>query len=242
MYLRHFTLAIFILCIGLTGSAHSQELQAAIDFGVGIPQGEFRDQSDHVGGGINLMGGYRFANSPVMLGLEFGFMNFGTDTRDEALSTTIPDLRVEVENSYNLVHGDLLLRLIAPPATFRPYVDGLLGFNYFFTETVIRDRDDFFDDDETLSDTNFEDTALSYGFGAGTQIRLWQKRGEITSDMDDVEPSSVYLNIRGRYMFGREAEYLQKGSIQVEDGQAFYDVSQSKTDLLHIKIGVVVNF
>lgn len=228
--------------MGISGASYSQEIQAALDLGVGIPQGDFRDQSDHVGGGINLMGGYRFANSPVMLGLEFGFMNFGTDTRDEPISTTIPDLRVEVENSYNLVHGDLLLRLIAPPSTFRPYVDGLFGLNYFFTETVIRDRDDFFDDDEVLSDTNFEDTALSYGFGAGLQIRLWQRKGEITSTVGDVEPSSVYLNLRGRYMFGREAEYLQKGSVETENGEVTYDVSQSTTDLLHIKIGVGVNF
>lgn len=243
MNFKHFTITILLFCFGLAGTAYSQEFQAALDLGVGIPQGEFRDQSDHVGGGINLMGGYRFANSPVMLGLEFGFMNFGTDTREEPLSTTIPDLKVEVENSYNLVHGDLILRLISPPAAIRPYVDGLFGFNYFFTETIIRERDGFFEEEE-LSDTNFEDTALSYGFGAGTQIRLWQKTGEVTSDLNDVEPSSVYLNVRGRYMFGREAEYLQKGSIDVdqENGEVFYDVSQSKTDLLHIKIGVIVNF
>lgn len=231
-----------LLFIGFLGTSYSQEFQAELDLGVGIPQGDFRQQSDHIGGGIDLMAGYRFANSPVMLGLEFGFMNFGTDTRDEPISTTIPDLRVEVENSYNLVHGDLLLRLIAPPSIVRPYVDGLFGFNYFFTETVIRDRNGFFDDDEVLSDTNFEDTALSYGFGAGMQIRLWQKRGEITSTAGDVEPSAVYLNLRGRYMFGREAEYLQKGSIRTDNGEVVYDVSQSTTNLLHIKLGVVVNF
>lgn len=232
-----------LLFLGLSGAIYSQEIQAGLDVGVGIPQGDFREQSNHVGGGIDFMGGYRFANSPVMLGLEFGFMNFGTDTRDEPLSDNIPDLRVEVENSYNLVHGDILLRLIAPPSTFRPYVDGLFGFNYFFTETVIRDRDDFFDDDEVLSDTNFEDSALSYGFGAGMQVRLWQKREEISRTLSEVEPSSVYLNLKGRYMFGREAEYLQKGSIQrTDDGEVIYDVSQSATNLLHIKIGVVVNF
>ncbi|MDZ7718708.1 MAG: outer membrane beta-barrel protein [Balneolaceae bacterium] len=238
---RILILTVFLF-IGFSGSIYSQELQAAFDFGVGIPQGDFRQQSDHIGGGINVMGGYRLPNSPVMLGLEFGFMNFGTDTREEALSKNIPDVRVEVENSYNLVHGDLLLRLIAPPSTIRPYVDGLFGFNYFFTETVIRDRDNFFDDEEKLSDTNFEDTALSYGFGAGLQIRLWQKRDEVTQAPDDIEPSSVYMNLRGRYMFGREAEYLQKGSISTDNGRVTYDVTQSATNLLHLKIGVGVNF
>lgn len=241
--MKRFLFVLTVIFLGISVSAQSQEFQAALDVGVGIPQGDFRQQSDHVGGGLNFMGGYRFANSPVMLGLEFGFMNFGTDTREEPISTTIPDLRVEVENSYNLVHGDLFLRLIAPPSMIRPYVDGLFGFNYFFTETVIRDRDDFFDDDEKLSDTNFEDSALSYGFGAGMQIRLWQKRGQVTQTPDDVEPSSLYLNLRGRYMYGHEAEYLQKGSIErTDDGEVIYDVSQSTTNLLHIKLGVVVNF
>lgn len=241
MKIKYVTVITLFVCLGLAGNVYSQEFQAAVDVGVGIPQGDFRTQSDDVGGGINILGGYRFANSPVMVGLEFGFMNFGTDTREEPLSTTIPDLRVEVENSYNLAHGDLFLRLIAPPGTFRPYVDGLFGFNYFFTQTVIRERGDFSDEDK-LKDTNFEDTALSYGFGAGMQIRLWQSKGEITSDTDDVEPSSVYLNLRSRYMFGREAEYLQEGSIRRENGEVFYDVSQSATNLLHIKIGVVINF
>lgn len=240
MYWKKFIVTT-IICMGLTGAAFAQELQASLDFGVGIPQGEFKDQADHVGGGIDIMGGYRFANSPIMLGLEFGFMNFGTDTREEPLSTTIPDLKVEVENSYNLAHGNLLLRVIAPPAVVRPYADGLFGFNYFFTETVIRERGDFFEEDK-LSDTNFEDTTLSYGFGAGVQFRLWQKKGDDAGLSENVQPSSVYLNLRSRYMFGREAEYLQKGSIKIDGGQATYDVSQSKTDLLHIKIGVGVNF
>lgn len=239
--MKRYLVLIPILFLGFSLNSYSQELQGQLDFGVGIPQGDFRQQSDHIGGGLNFMGGYRFPNSPVMIGLEFGFMNFGTDTREEALSSTIPDLRVEVENSYNLVHGDILLRLIAPPAQIRPYVDGLFGFNYFFTETVIRDRDDFFDE-EKLSDTNFEDTALSYGFGAGLQIRVWQNREEVTRSAEDIEPSSVYINLRGRYMFGREAEYLQKGSISTDNGRVTYDVTQSTTNLLHIKIGVGVNF
>jgi len=239
--MKRFLALIPILFLGVSLNSYSQEIQAQLDFGVGIPQGDFRQQSDHIGGGLNIMGGYRFPNSPVMLGLEFGFMNFGTDTREEALSSTIPDLRVEVENSYNLAHGDILLRLIAPPSQIRPYVDGLFGFNYFFTETVIRDRDDFFDE-EKLSDTNFEDTALSYGFGAGLQIRVWQNRREVTRSPEDIEPSSVYINLRGRYMFGREAEYLQKGSISTDNGRVTYDVTQSTTNLLHIKIGVGVNF
>ncbi len=233
---------LIFLAIGHTNHAQSQEWQVGIDFDLAAPQGEFSDQLDKLGWGLNIMGGYRFADTPFMLGLEFGFMNFGRDVRDAPLSTTIPDLRVEVENSYNLVHGDLLLRLIPPPTTVRPYIEGLVGFNYFYTETVIRDRGSF-SGEERLRDTNFEDTALSYGFGAGVQFRLYQDRATERAP-DEVMPSGVYVTLASRYMFGREAEYLQEGSIDVvtRPGEVLYDVSRSETDLLYFKLGLVITF
>ena len=233
---------LIFLAIGHTKHAQSQEWQVGIDFDLAAPQGEFSDQLDKLGWGLNIMGGYRFADTPFMLGLEFGFMNFGRDVRDAPLSTTIPDLRVEVENSYNLVHGDLLLRLIPPPTTVRPYIEGLVGFNYFYTETVIRDRGSF-SGEERLRDTNFEDTALSYGFGAGVQFRLYQDRATERAP-DEVMPSGVYVTLASRYMFGREAEYLQEGSIDVvtRPGEVLYDVSRSETDLLYFKLGLVITF
>lgn len=166
-------LALFwYLCIFSNGQA--QEIQAGLDLQFGVPQGEFNQQLDKPGWGIGFRTGYRFPNTPVMLGLDFGFMNFGVDKREEPLSTTIPDLRVEVENRYNLFNGNLLLRLIPPEATFRPFLDGLVGFNHFFTETILRERGRSGSDGERLRDTNFKDTSLSYGFGGGVQIRLYQ--------------------------------------------------------------------
>ena len=233
---------LFILLIGHSNKAQSQELLVGIEFDLGAPQGEFSDQLDKLGWGFNVMGGYRFGDTPFMLGLEFGFMNFGRDVRDAPLSTTIPDLRVEVENSYNLLHGDLFVRLIQPPATVRPYVEGLVGFNYFYTETSLRNRNAISGED-VLRDTNFEDTSLSYGFGAGVQFRLYRDRSTERAP-DEILPSGVYLTLASRYMFGREAEYLQEGSIDVntQTGEVFYDVSRSETNLLYFKLGVAISF
>lgn len=234
-------LALFLsLCIISTGKA--QEIQAGVDFRLGVPQGEFDQQLDHLGWGIGLNGGYRFPDTPVMLGLDFGFMNFGRDRREEPLSSTIPDLRVEVENSYNLVNGYLLLRFIPSEAAFRPFLDGLVGFNHFYTETVLRERGRPGADDERLRDTNFKDTAFSYGFGGGVQIRLYKIPEDQSAQGRGISPGAVYLSLQSRYILGREAEYLQEGSIEIEDGEAFYDVSRSKTDLLYFEIGVGVSF
>lgn len=230
-------ITILIFSVPLYG----QEIQAGVDFQVGLPQGEFKDQLDRGGIGVGFMGGYRFKGLPLMVGLDMGFMNFGLEKRTEPLSTTIPDIRVEVVNEYNLFHGDILLRFIPPnPETIiRPFVDGLAGLNYFFTQTTLQERGT---EEEVLRDTNFEDTALSYGFGGGIQIRIY-RRGETDKDKEEeISARTAYLTLMGRYMYGREAEYLQEGSIRRENGEVFFDVSRSNTNLFYIKLGAVVNF
>jgi hypothetical protein len=233
-----------LLAIGVFGISHvySQEVMFGFDLQVGLPQGDFKRQIDNRAGvGINGMAGYRFGNTPFMLGLDVGFLNFGKDTREEPLSSTIPDLRVEVENSYNLVRGGLLFRVIPAEMPIRPYLDALVGFNYFYTETVLRQRGSLGSDSPVLRDTNFKDTAFSYGFGAGVQFKVYRDEGKKDGEEESV-PYSIYINLMGRYMYGNEAEYLKKGSIILENGSVTYDVIQSTTDLLYFKLGVSVVF
>lgn len=238
MKIKYIVCLMLLYSLSMVSTSQAQEVQFGIDLEAGIPQGDFNDQMNNTGWGLDLTGGYRFFNTPFMLGLELGYMNFGTDRREEPLSTTIPDLRVEVKNSYNLVHGDLLLRVITPESMFRPFLDGLVGFNYFYTETVLEERGS---ERDYLRDTNFEDTALNYGFGGGVQIKLYHYQEDDFRE-GQFSPRSIYLNLTSRYMFGQKAEYLQEGSIYREDGEVYYDVSYSTTDLLYLKIGVVAGF
>jgi hypothetical protein len=237
--LSRFCLSLFLFAWGAKDTK-AQEFQAGLDLHYAEPREEFSAQMENPGIGIGFWGGYRFANSPVMLGLDFGFTNFGVDRREEPLSSTIPDLRVEVENKYNLVNGNLFLRLMMPSGAVRPYAEGLFGFNYFFTETIMRERGRPGSDGERLRDTNIEDVAMNYGFGGGLQLRVY--RTQLENENEDSTPMSIYLNLQGRYMFGQEAEYLQSGSIRIENGDVFYDVSESETDLLYFKLGVVFGF
>lgn len=242
MKLNHIITLLLVIYMSGPAPMYGQEIQGGIDFQVGLPHGNFKNQMDRGGIGIGIMGGYRFKDTPVMLGLDFGFMNFGSDVREEPLSSTIPDLRVEVENSYNFIHGDLLLRFIVPnpDARIRPYVDGLFGFNHLFTETVIRERRSVGSENDLLRDTNFRDTAMNYGIGAGTQVLLFRPR--IKDIADGVSVRAVYLNLIGRHINGGRAEYLKQGSIRREEGEVFFDVSQSRTTMSYIKLGLVVNF
>ena len=233
------SLIIAIVSLLMVQQSHARQWQGSIDLNLGAPQAEFSEQLDRTGVGIGLTAGYQFNDSPFILGFDFGFMNFGIDSREEPLSSNIPDLTVRVENSYNLVNGNIVLRAITGEASVRPFLEGLVGFNYFYTQTTIRERG--FGNEDVLQDTNFDDFALNYGFGGGAMFRVWRNR-DANSGTDTNPIQSVYINVASRYLFGNEAEYLQEGSISTGNGGVTYDVSRSETDLLYFKLGVGFKF
>ncbi len=207
----------------------AQNLQGALNFAAGLPQGDFDDQVEKDAYGIGGQFLWTPNRSPFGIGLSLAFMNYGRETRREPFSTTIPDVTVEVETTNNLLNGHILFRTQLPKGDIRPYGDLLFGFNYFFTETSIQDADGI--SEEIASTTNFDDAVLSYGAGGGLLIRVYSGRR-----------NTVFIDLGARYLFGGEAEYLEKGSIGRENGQVTFDVTKSETNLLMLQIGVAANF
>jgi hypothetical protein len=230
---RYHMAALLVLLIGfgLAVPARAQLYpQGDIAFVVGVPQGEFQDKVDNAGFGLTLFGGLGLGRTPIVIGLDGGFLVYGFERRYEPFSPTIPDVRVRVETSNAIAMGHLVLRVQPPTGAVQPYVDGLFGVKYFFTETTIRD-DDRFDEEELASTTNFDDAALSYGVGAGLDVQIFGGRG-----------GAVMLNAGARYLLGREAEYLQEGSIERRNGALVFAVDRSETDILLVQLGVTVKF
>lgn len=215
--------------------AHAQvQPQGELSFAMGFPQGEFADNVTNPGFGINIFGGLGFAQAPVVLGGELGFLIYGQEHRREPFSTTIPDVTVDVETNNNIVMGHFVLRLQPQTGTVRPYADGLFGFKYLFTETRI-ENDRFRPGPDPIAvSTNFDDIALSYGVGGGVDVRLYH-------GMLGESPGTVFLKLGARYLPGAEAEYLKKGSIARNDGTVTYEVERSRTTLLVPQIGVKVS-
>jgi hypothetical protein len=207
---------------------------------IGSPQGDFSQKVDHTGIGIGGYFGVLIPNSPVMIGGDLGFLIYGNEDRKEPFSTTIPDVTVDVETSNNIVLGHLLLRVQAPVGAIRPYADGLFGFNYLFTQTRIENEKGF--NEEIASSTNFDDFTLSYGFGGGLQIRVYDGTKKINQNPQKRNITAAFIDLRIRYMNGGEAEYLKEGSIRREGGDVAYDVEQSTTDLFIFQIGAVLTF
>lgn len=210
----------------------TEQFQAGIYFLSGLPQQEFADNVDKNAYGLAIDGFYSPPRSPLAIGLEFGFANYGREVRRERFSTTIPDVTVRVETSNNMVHGNLILRMQSTGRDIRPYADGLIGFNYIYTETKISDADD--PSEDVASSTNLDDAVFVYGGGGGVMVRVYSSKSG--------KPWSMYLNGGARYMAGGEAQYLKKGSIRRSGGVVTYDITRSKTDLLAVHVGLTFAF
>lgn len=216
----------------MTQSAAAQSWQAGLDFLIGSPQGEFKKNVDKIGFGLTGNVGYAPEGTPVMLGLEFGFMNYGSMDRREPFSTTIPDVFVDVSTTNNFVAGHVLVRIQPNTGVFRPYLQGMAGYNYLFTETKIENIN--VPGQEVASSNNLSDGAFSYGGGAGLMFLVYSP--------DDGSISDVFVDLGVRYSFGGEAEYMKEGSVRNVDGRVVYDILKSKTDLLIFQIGASVRF
>ncbi len=225
------TLIFTLIFIAVASTIFAQS--AGINFTLAFPQGEFKDNVNRLGygGSLQILFFTPTQQMPASIGLNVGYLNYGSESRREPFSYTIPDVFVDVDRSNNLVNFHLLFQVISPIGTFRPYAEGLFGGSYIFTETSINSRDY----NEVASSTNFDDFAWSYGGGAGFLIFLTDNVGE--------EVGSLFLDFKARYLFGTEAEYLKEGSVILgNNGKVSYEVSKSKTDLLTFNLGVVAYF
>lgn len=202
-----------------------------LNFVVAVPQGEFDRELDNDGYGLSGRFSYAIPNSFVSFGGSLGYLMYGSETREEPFSTTIPGVTVEVKTTNSVVTGHLFLRAQVPADIVRPYVDGLVGVHHLRTDTRIRGEDY----EEIASSNNFNDTSLSYGGGGGVMLRVYHgPRG--TRGLE------VLIDAGAHYLKGGEAEYLEEGSIERNGPDISYQVSESNTDMVLIYFGVSVVF
>ncbi len=215
-----------------TVSAENFDINAG--FTIGVQQGDYADIVDRNAFGLSVDAVYTPESFPVGFGLDISFMNYGSEERRENFSSTIPDVRVDVENTNNMATMCFLVRYRPiDKGAVSPYLDGLFGFRYLYTDTEITS-----DYEVIASDTNFDDFAGTYGFGGGVGIKLHT----FDTPMDDGKLVTLYLDLKVRYMKGGEAEYLKEGSIIRDGSSVSYESYKSYTDMMVYVIGLGVRF
>jgi len=228
--LRNKVSILFLFLLFAVNANNAQTLSG--NFMLGLPQGEFKDNVDKLGYGLQVQGTLSTPGSfsPFTIGASVGFMVYGSESRKAPLSNTIPDLTVDVDRSYNLANFHLLALVSPLPGPIKPYIEGLVGGSYIFTTTDVKGENNA---ENFASSTNFDDFAFSYGFGGGVLINLVPGLG--------VGPD-IYLDLKARYLLGSESEYLTEGSVEIANGNVIYHPKKSATDLLSIHVGVAAYF
>lgn len=226
----------FLPAFALAATAVAAQPTLTVTGAVGLPQAEFHDALGRVSGGLGLGFAYQIPRTPLAVGVEGAMMTYGYETRREPWSLTIPDVALDVQTSHNVAQAMALVRVQVPDGPVRPYADALVGVNHLFTQTDV--RSEWRDDEQPLaSSTNYDDTALVYGAGLGTQVRVhagYNSRGR---------SYEVLVDGRVRYLAGGEASYLGRGDItRYDDGTYEVAPRRSRTDLLVPQLGVTVRF
>jgi hypothetical protein len=186
---------------------------------IGVPINEFRDNTKAVGVGGNLKAYFPIKKElPIFVGLNFAYMIYGSNTQTlnqnlnvTAGNTVISSIPVnfDITTNNNLINSQLALRFKAPLEKIQPYVEGAIGLNYLYTRTKIYDNtpnrifsggNNGNNNSNVISArTQINSFAFTYGVGGGFLIKL----GETT-----------FLDIRGLYMRGGEAEYYDRSQTQ----------------------------
>jgi len=212
--------------------------QANLNLVLGSPQNEFKQNVDNSGYGVEGHFAYNLPRTPMLVGVSLSYLIYGSQTSQERLIQTAP-VWVDVNTTNSLVMGHLLLRLQNPSGTFRPYVDGLLGFHYLTTDTKIENQSHH-SDEEIASSNNFNDLVGSYGGGGGFMFQVYHTEGREETQNKAI---SIYVDIGFRYLKGGKAEYLKEGSISYDKNNNFvYDVRRSTTDIVTWHLGVGFGF
>lgn len=192
----------------------------------GRPTGDFATYVKQ-GFGVDGFGRWKVDRRGIFsLGLEGGWMQYGRETIRTPLSSTVGRIMVDVTTSNNIVFLGAGPQLMAPGGPVRPYVNGSIGFSYFFTQSSVEGSDN--NNYSFAETTNFDDLVFATTGGAGVYIPFGTRQ-------------EAGLDIGVRYHNGGRGQYLREGSIQDRPGDTpLITPIESQTRLVSWRVGVVV--
>jgi hypothetical protein len=220
---------------GYSEPARRERYMMSLSIGGAFPVGAFMNNLGHIGPSVSLSFAARLGDSPFMATFECSAVLLGLRSHHEYLSGTIP-VEVEVTTTNNLLQGLVGIKFQPGTGHARPYLEGLAGFDYFFTETVVSNNE--YPWDEIASDTNFDYGTFCAGAGAGVDV-MW-KGGRLNPD--GTRNAAYRLDFKVRYLFGGRAKYLRDDSIVYKKGIPIYLYRESTTNMVSVQVGILVNF
>ncbi|MBX2945180.1 MAG: hypothetical protein KF725_05055 [Cyclobacteriaceae bacterium] len=231
-------LFLFSLGILTVFSQDHETYQVSLLANVGIPSAELKEAVDNPVGGIAVGFGFnalfnpkgKKGYSPVFVGADFSYITFG---RDKQPSTpTAPPYKTSF--NYYGISGLSRFFLSNKEVGFVPFVDGQLGVKIFNTRTKIDKNvvNIILNDDEPEVINTTNDAGLGYALGGGFYAR---------KTLNENGNRDVSFTLRAMYHFGDQTSYVKRGSIQVDNGTVSYQTGYTRTNMIMIQLGIIIN-
>ena len=191
----------------------------------GAPQGTFKSYVEQ-GFGLDAFGRYKVDRRGIFsIGLDGGWMQYGSETIRVPLLATTGRILVDVTTSNNLLFLGAGPQLTVPSGPVRPYINGNVGFSYFFTQSSVEGSSN---NTGSFAETNnFDDVVFATTGGVGVYIPFGRRR-------------EAGLDIGVRYHNNGVTRYLREGSIKDRPGQSpEITPIESETKMLSFRVGFV---
>ncbi|GAB5409882.1 MAG: hypothetical protein BalsKO_22470 [Balneolaceae bacterium] len=222
---------IFTMVLPAVGLA--QAFNFDIGFALGSPMGGFQQSLDRNSYGVDMGATYQIPNTPIHFGGGLIYQNFGWTERSEYFSPAIQEVKLRVRTTNNMVTPHFLLRIEPDLGAISPFVEGIIGFNYLYTESSVLDD---WAEEEIASSVNYDSFTPSSGVGGGMKFKLYEGYN------GDGDFFGMSLILKAKYMLGGEANYLKEGGLIRNRRGVSYDITRSRTDLTTFNVGVVFSF
>ncbi len=235
-----------IVLLVITYNSYAQG-EVSLGFRGMIPTGTFRQNSNAWGLGGALTALFKIGGneSAIMLGGELSYTMYGTSSRQFSVDiarvgNSFFTRRYELDVNNNMFMGHVMGR-IKPhhDGNIHPYADVMFGFNYLYTNAVLKDLTATNNNSNNNNNNNTTDTkntlgdiVLSYGGAIGIQFG-----GDV-----------LKFDIKCYYLFGGNAKYYDNSSVIYSTDingvvtADFKEAKQSKTDVIIPQIGVLFMF
>lgn len=224
-------ICLVIILMPVVSAAQSFNLD--VGFALGTPMGSFQQSLDRNSYGIDMGATYQIPYTPIHVGGGLVYQNYGWTERSEYFSPDIQEIKLRVRTTNNMVTPHFLMRIEPDMGIFGPFLEGMVGFNYLYTESSVLDD---WAEDEIASSVNYDSYTSSYGIGGGMKFKLYEGYD------NDGDFFGVSLTVKAKYLLGGEANYLKEGGLTRNRRGLNYDISRSRTDISTFNIGLTFSF
>ena len=221
-YLKILTLLLTIISTHFINAQPS----ASLYFTTAFPINDYKLFDDEVGYGGNLE--FLFITpskaKPMGMGISFSYFTQGLYFATDSYTgeTILSDNKA---NNFSNLH--LIFQIAPTGGTVSPYIETFFGGSYIFSYSQI------FTLDYVPVSLYYDDWAWSYGVGAGIKLLIGS---------DDDGGSSLYLDLKGRYLMSSDVSVLDRQSIRYANNSFYYNVNETQINFVALQVGLVFYF